>query len=170
MSTKYRLLHDIFDANAGTIFNEGHSNDYWYHPITGNTRTTPKEFVENNPTWFSPVIEDTEKIEVTDISFYQKHGSKTIMASLSSCILDDELPAIKSAIENILNPPSPAPSTIEGGVAKKDYESHIKFDEDKPVLDISQKYRKALKDLAKTYPDILEELKLQVFGEKKANQ
>jgi len=105
MNRKYRLLKPLPDSNIGDIYIWNKSEKAYYKDgnVLGSYWTS--EHVENNPEWFEEVT-DTERTEVIKIEYLAKDiiGKKHIDIKLSSCIYEDQFPAIKKAIEKVLNP------------------------------------------------------------------
>lgn len=107
MTKRYKLLKDLPDYNAGEIFE--YSEDGYYRALTycddGVKGAWPPKYVENNPTWFQEIKEPV-RIEVTRIydlnNVYQPQCVRTGFET-SAPIPGDKFPAIKQAIEKVLN-------------------------------------------------------------------
>jgi len=119
---KYRLLKDLPDAKAGTelVFDGMEAYDYISEGIEGNLPNPSwykREFVENNPEWFeeikdTPVEVEHKKIEanVSGASWQSDKAGMLVVNLGESYISEDKFPAIKKAIEEIINPPASTPA------------------------------------------------------------
>ena len=119
---RYRLLKDLPRTKAGAIVEANtygipvtaeqvkHSNWPLFYSEGGSMMN---EFIPisylSNPEWFSPVPEHEQpsRVEVRDIGidnyFYMGEDTGHYVFSLSQPISKDKFPAIKKAIEDVLN-------------------------------------------------------------------
>lgn len=62
MNNKYKLIKDLPDVKAGTIFqyNEGFTSEYYEYIENNQSKKYSIDIVENNPDWFVPYLFTTE--------------------------------------------------------------------------------------------------------------
>ncbi len=115
---KYKLLKPLLIYNdgsgctygAGTILYQNTDLPNWYYTPDGEG-VLAKKVVENNPDWFQKIEpeERKEHFEVEKITEFGRDGNDnygwkgSYQIRLSKAIESDKFPAIKSAIESVLN-------------------------------------------------------------------
>lgn len=103
---KYKLIKDLPDAKAGTIFHNAETNLYRYTSNDEETCFYIGFKVENNPEWWELIEEKPKKIEVSDLGKYDEiyPALGYFMFRVSNWEIPiHKFPAIKEAIEAILN-------------------------------------------------------------------
>jgi len=110
---RYRLLKDLPDAKAGTeLISDGQGNYDYKTPTDSGWYN--EEYVENNPTWFELIEPSKEVQERIEVKIGKENWQGEWLANFSReqrChlffsskeISEDKFPAIKQAIECILN-------------------------------------------------------------------
>lgn len=106
--SNYRLLKPMPGASAGMIFAplDGDLINTIYREVSGRFRADyPKEYIENNPEWFEKV---SDRIEVDAGIFNGFYPKRTWPKGMyyfgtSEFITPEKFPAIKQAIEAVLN-------------------------------------------------------------------
>ena len=117
---QYRLLKDLPDADAGTIFTSDNKGAYDY--LSKGTKLPSwydGEYVENNFSWFEEVntVEKVEQIEVTKITSTRTTDYDGFEACINVYFNTwpdrNKYEEIKKAIEQVLNP-EPSSKKEEG--------------------------------------------------------
>lgn len=109
MSKRYRAVKPLPDGTVvGDVFVRG-SNWYENERLVKEAKAVYEHHrwetwqVENNPEWFEEVKEQ-ERIEVVNMSGYDNHTTGSVITFETSAPFPKKIfPAIKSAIENVLN-------------------------------------------------------------------
>ena len=99
MSNRYELLKELPYTNAGEIYTQENDNPQYYNYNGGNYRNRiHADYVENNKIWFKKL---PERIEVH--LFNCDYGHNVFNVKCTENIHPDKFPAIKEAIEEVLN-------------------------------------------------------------------
>lgn len=110
MNKKYRLKIAWISPSTGKVFGIG--DELTYSPSArayytkGSSVAFEKEVVENNTDWFEEIPEEKikeERIEVSDIKHQWCFPKTNIGIAASKEIPESKFPAIKKAVEDVLN-------------------------------------------------------------------
>lgn len=102
MPTKYKLLKDLPDAQAGTIYEEDRNG--WYRPLNDSNiqRTWHPAHVKESE-WFEPI---PDRIVISDLRLNIKPNGRNdryYQFNASRCLEESSNTAIIAAIESIVN-------------------------------------------------------------------